>query len=121
MDDALDYDRSKFRHCPVDEKKSGSVSGLGSGLKKKEAWGSGMRNSTCSAQRSSTSDGPTATAKAWKGHCHAKDQLLRASQAIALNIAEGNGKASGGDRRRYFEIAAPFWADPGNRVHVALC
>jgi len=40
-----------------------------------------------------------------KGHRHAKDQLLRASQAIALNIAEGNGKATDGDRRRYFEIA----------------
>jgi len=36
---------------------------------------------------------------------HAKDQLLRASQSIPLNIAEGNGKASGGDRRRFFEIA----------------
>jgi hypothetical protein len=41
-----------------------------------------------------------------KGHRHAKDQLLRASQAIPLNIAEGNGKATDGDRRRYFEIAA---------------
>jgi four helix bundle protein len=40
-----------------------------------------------------------------KGHRNAKDQLLRASQAIALNIAEGNGKATSGDRRRYFEIA----------------
>jgi four helix bundle protein len=40
-----------------------------------------------------------------KGHRNAKDQLLRASQAIPLNIAEGNGKATGGDRRRYFEIA----------------
>ncbi len=40
-----------------------------------------------------------------KGHRNAKDQLLRASQAIALNIAEGNGKATNGDRRRYFEIA----------------
>ena len=40
-----------------------------------------------------------------KGHRHAKDQLLRASQAIPLNIAEGNGKATDGDRRRYFEIA----------------
>jgi four helix bundle protein len=38
-------------------------------------------------------------------HRNAKDQLLRASQAIALNIAEGNGKATDGDRRRYFEIA----------------
>ena len=40
-----------------------------------------------------------------KGHRNAKDQLLRASQSIPLNIAEGNGKATEGDRRRYFEIA----------------
>ncbi len=40
-----------------------------------------------------------------KGHRNAKDQLLRASQAIPINIAEGNGKATDGDRRRYFEIA----------------
>ena len=35
----------------------------------------------------------------------AKDPLLRASQSIPLNIAEGNGKASDPDRRRFFEIA----------------
>jgi four helix bundle protein len=40
-----------------------------------------------------------------KAHRDAKDQLLRASQAIPLNIAEGNGKATEGDRSRYFEIA----------------
>src|SRR5512136_2884277 len=40
-----------------------------------------------------------------KGHRNAKDQLLRASQAIPLNIAEGNGKATEGERRRFFEIA----------------
>ena len=40
-----------------------------------------------------------------KGHRNAKDQLLRASQSIALNIAEGNGKATDRDRRRFFEIA----------------
>ena len=40
-----------------------------------------------------------------KGHRNEKDQLIRASQAIPLNIAEGNGKATDGDRRRYFEIA----------------
>ena len=39
------------------------------------------------------------------GHRNAKDQLLRASQAIPLNIAEGNGEGTDGDRRRYFEIA----------------
>ncbi len=32
-------------------------------------------------------------------HRHARDQLLRASQALPLNIAEGNGKATAGDRR----------------------
>lgn len=40
-----------------------------------------------------------------KKHRNAKDQLMRASQSIPLNIAEGNGKATEGDRRRYFEIA----------------
>ena len=36
------------------------------------------------------------------GHRNAKDQLLRASQAIPLNIAEGNVKGTdGSDRPRY--------------------
>ena len=38
-------------------------------------------------------------------HRHARDQWLRASQSIPLNIEEGNGKSTEGDRRRYFEIA----------------
>ena len=38
-------------------------------------------------------------------HRHARDQWLRASQSIPLNIAEGNGKSSEADRRRFFEIA----------------
>ncbi|MDP3480018.1 MAG: four helix bundle protein [Desulfoprunum sp.] len=45
------------------------------------------------------SDGLTGT------HRHARDQWLRASQSIPLNIAEGNGKTGEADRRRYFEIA----------------
>jgi len=36
---------------------------------------------------------------------HARDQLLRASHSIPLNIAEGNGKGTNADRRRFFEIA----------------
>ena len=36
---------------------------------------------------------------------HARDQLLRAAQSIPLNVAEGNGKGTNADRRRFFEIA----------------
>ena len=35
-------------------------------------------------------------------HRFARDQWLRASQSIPLNIAEGNGKSSTNDRRRFF-------------------
>jgi four helix bundle protein len=38
-------------------------------------------------------------------HRHTRDQWLRASQSIPLNIAEENGKTAEADRRRYFEIA----------------
>ena len=38
-------------------------------------------------------------------HRPARNQWLRASQSIPLNIAEGNGKTAEADRRRYFEIA----------------
>ncbi|MGJ3242262.1 MAG: four helix bundle protein [Opitutales bacterium] len=35
----------------------------------------------------------------------AREQWLRASSSIPLNIAEGNGKTTPADRRRFFEIA----------------
>jgi four helix bundle protein len=38
-------------------------------------------------------------------HRHTRDQFLRASQSIPQNIAEGNGKRSLKDRRRFFNIA----------------
>ena len=34
-----------------------------------------------------------------------KDQLLRASSSVCLNLAEGSGKDSPLDRRRYYNIA----------------
>jgi len=34
-----------------------------------------------------------------------RDQLVRASQSIPLNIAEGNGKRPSADRRRFLQIA----------------
>ncbi|MEL6899297.1 MAG: four helix bundle protein [Planctomycetota bacterium] len=38
-------------------------------------------------------------------HRHARDQWLRATQSIPLNIAEGNGKRSLKDRSRFLDIA----------------
>jgi four helix bundle protein len=38
-------------------------------------------------------------------HRVTRDQWLRASQSIPLNIAEGNGRTLEADRRRFFEIA----------------
>ncbi|MCL4550947.1 MAG: four helix bundle protein [Bacteroidetes bacterium] len=43
------------------------------------------------------------------------DQFERASDSIALNIAEGNGKFSGKDRCRYFDIAK------GSSLESAAC
>ena len=37
---------------------------------------------------------------------HARDQLLRASQSITLNIAEGCGKMPSADRGRFLQIAS---------------
>ena len=45
----------------------------------------------------------------------AKNQLDRAATSIPLNIAEGNGKFSGRDRARYFDIAR------GSTVESAAC
>jgi four helix bundle protein len=45
----------------------------------------------------------------------AKDQLDRASTSIPLNIAEGNGKFSGRDRARFFEVSR------GSALECAAC
>jgi four helix bundle protein len=41
-----------------------------------------------------------------RGRSHLRDQLSRASTSIVLNIAEGAGKYSGGDKRRYYLSAS---------------
>ena len=40
-----------------------------------------------------------------KGQSHLADQLTRASISIVLNVAEGAGKFSKGDQRRYYLAA----------------
>ncbi|WP_394850499.1 four helix bundle protein [Pendulispora brunnea] len=40
-----------------------------------------------------------------RGHGHLTDQFTRASMSIVLNIAEGAGKVSKPDKRRYYLIA----------------
>ena len=44
-----------------------------------------------------------------------RDQLARAGDSIALNIAEGNGKFSQKDRARFFQIAH------GSALECAAC
>lgn len=40
-----------------------------------------------------------------RGRSHVADQLTRASTSIVLNLAEGAGKHSKGDKRRYYLTA----------------
>lgn len=40
-----------------------------------------------------------------RGYCHLADQLRRAASSITLNFAEGSGKTSVRDRKRYFLTA----------------
>ena len=52
---------------------------------------------------------------------HARDQLLRSSQSIPLNIAEGNGKRSPRDRKRFFEIARGSAMEAAATLDVLVC
>ncbi|MCB9083614.1 MAG: four helix bundle protein [Bdellovibrionaceae bacterium] len=36
---------------------------------------------------------------------HLRDQMLRASSSVALNLAEGSGKPSAKDKRRFYSIS----------------
>ena len=40
-----------------------------------------------------------------RGLSNLRDQLMRASESVVLNIAEGAGRTARNDKRRYYEIA----------------
>jgi four helix bundle protein len=40
-----------------------------------------------------------------KPAAHLRDQLLRAASSLALNLAEGNAKASERDKKRFYQMA----------------
>ena len=46
-----------------------------------------------------------------------KDQLIRSSLSIPLNIAEGNGKRTNPDRNRFFEIAREEESEYGVEIN----
>lgn len=51
---------------------------------------------------------------------HPRDQLLRASQSIALNIAEGCGKLPSPERRRFLQIAGGSARECGAILDILL-
>jgi len=54
------------------------------------------------------------------GDRHIRDQLLRASQSIALNIAEGCGKLPSPERRRFLQIAGGSARECGAILDILL-
>ena len=60
-------------------------------------------------------------ARSLKGdHRHARDQLLRCSQSIPLNIAQDNGKRCFNDRNRFFEIARGSAMESGVTLDILV-
>ena len=55
-----------------------------------------------------------------RGRSHLADQLARASLSIVLNIAEGAGKVSGPDKRRYYLSARGSATESAARLDVYL-
>lgn len=55
-----------------------------------------------------------------KGRSHIADQLTRSSISIVLNVAEGAGKFSKGDKRRYYLAARGSATESAALLDVCL-
>ncbi len=55
-----------------------------------------------------------------QGRSHPCDQLIRAATSIVLNIAEGAGKHSKPDKRRYYVTARGSATESAALLHVCL-
>jgi four helix bundle protein len=55
----------------------------------------------------------------WDKRHAVMDQLLRASESVVLNIAEGNGRRIEADHRKFFELAEASLVKVG--TYIQLC
>jgi len=62
---------------------------------------------------------PTLLARWPKGSSDLADQFKRALSSVLLNIAEGNGRMSPKDRRRFFAIARGSASEVGALIDIA--
>lgn len=63
---------------------------------------------------------PTITGRWPKGFGYLADQLKRAMASVVLNIAEGNGRVSIPERRRFFDIAKASASETSAIMDLAL-
>ena len=54
-----------------------------------------------------------------KGYGYLSDQLKRAQSSIALNIAEGNGRTSRLERKRFFTISMSSASEVSSIIEIA--
>jgi four helix bundle protein len=55
-----------------------------------------------------------------KGSSYLDDQLKRAMSSVILNIAEGNGRRTVKERRRFFDIARASAAEVASIIDIAF-
>ena len=65
-------------------------------------------------------DMPSLIARWPRGYYYLSDQLKRAMASIILNIAEGNGRMSQNERKRFFTISMASSSEVSSIIEVAF-